>query len=239
MRTDGRRNNELRSVSFDRDFTDAAAGSCLVAFGRTRVLCTASISGSVPRWMSGSGKGWVTAEYAMLPGSSQERIRRRASGRNQEIQRLIGRSLRAACDLDALGELEITLDCDVIQADGGTRTASICGAYVALHDALTRLQMQGQLDANPITSELAAVSVGIVDGEVRLDLPYEEDSAAEVDFNVVMLGSGEFVEVQGTAEAGAFDRSKLDALIDLASTGITDIVALQRELLASPPPERF
>ncbi len=152
---------------------------------------------------------------------------------------MIGRSLRAACDLDALGELEITLDCDVIQADGGTRTASICGAYVALHDALTRLQMQGQLDANPITSELAAVSVGIVDGEVRLDLPYEEDSAAEVDFNVVMLGSGEFVEVQGTAEAGAFDRSKLDALIDLASTGITDIVALQRELLASPPPERF
>jgi ribonuclease PH len=209
-----------------------------VAFGRTRVLCTASIGDGVPRWLKGTGSGWVTAEYSMLPGSSGERIRRRVSGRSQEIQRLIGRSLRAVCDLGALGEREVTVDCDVIQADGGTRTASICGGFVALHDALERLVVAGDLAANPLTDQLAAISVGIVEGEPRLDLPYVEDSTAEVDFNVVMTGAGRFVEVQGTAEGEAFDRAQLDALVDLAVDGITDIVAAQRALLADPPPVR-
>jgi ribonuclease PH len=209
-----------------------------VAFGRTRVLCTASIGDGVPRWLKGTGSGWVTAEYSMLPGSSEERIRRRVSGRSQEIQRLIGRSLRAVCDLGALGEREVTVDCDVIQADGGTRTASICGGFVALHDALERLVVAGDLVANPLTDQLAAISVGIVEGEPRLDLPYVEDSTAEVDFNVVMTGAGRFVEVQGTAEGEAFDRAQLDALVDLAVGGITDIVAAQRALLADPPPVR-
>jgi ribonuclease PH len=202
------------------------------------VLCTASIGDGVPRWLKGTGSGWVTAEYSMLPGSSGERIRRRVSGRSQEIQRLIGRSLRAVCDLGALGEREVTVDCDVIQADGGTRTASICGGFVALHDALERLVVAGDLAANPLTDQLAAISVGIVEGEPRLDLPYVEDSTAEVDFNVVMTGAGRFVEVQGTAEGEAFDRAQLDALVDLAVDGITDIVAAQRALLADPPPVR-
>ncbi|MDG2907014.1 MAG: ribonuclease PH [Acidimicrobiales bacterium] len=238
MRPDGRRNDELRTFTFERDFTDAADGSCLVAFGRTRVLCTASIGDDVPRWLKGTGRGWVTAEYSMLPGSSGERIRRRVSGRSQEIQRLIGRSLRAVCDLEALGEQEVTVDCDVIQADGGTRTASICGGFVALHDALERLVIAGDLAANPLTDQLAAISVGIVEGEPLLDLPYVEDAAAEVDFNVVMTGSGRFVEVQGTAEGEAFDRAQLDALVDLASGGIAEIVDAQRALLAEPPPVR-
>ena len=209
-----------------------------MAFGRTRVLCTASIGDGVPRWLKGTGSGWVTAEYSMLPGSSEARIRRRVSGRSQEIQRLIGRALRAVCDLGALGEREVTVDCDVIQADGGTRTASICGGFVALHDALERLVVAGDLVANPLTDQLAAISVGIVEGEPRLDLPYVEDSTAEVDFNVVMTGAGRFVEVQGTAEGEAFDRAQLDALVDLAVGGITDIVAAQRALLADPPPVR-
>ena len=238
MRPDGRRNDELRTFTFERDFTDAADGSRLVAFGRTRVLCTASIGDGVARWLKGTGSGWVTAEYSMLPGSSGERIRRRVSGRSQEIQRLIGRSLRAVCDLGALGEREVTVDCDVIQADGGTRTASICGGFVALHDALERLVVAGDLAANPLTDQLAAISVGIVEGEPRLDLPYVEDSTAEVDFNVVMTGSGRFVEVQGTAEGEAFDRAQLDALVDLASGGIAEIVDAQRALLAEPPPVR-
>ncbi len=238
MRPDGRANDQLRSVGFQRDFTDMADGSVLVTFGRTRVLCTASIESDVPRWLRDSGKGWVTAEYSMLPGSSPERIRRRVSGRDQEIQRLIGRSLRAVCDLKTLGERSITVDCDVLQADGGTRTASICGGFVALHDALTRLIAAGELSAHPLTDHCAAVSVGIVDGECRLDLPYVEDSVAEVDMNVVMSGSGGFIEVQGTAEGRVFDRDQLTTLIDLASAGIAEIVEEQKAVIATPPPSR-
>jgi ribonuclease PH len=238
MRQDGRANDQLRPVSFQRDFTDMADGSVLVCFGRTRVLCTASIDDDVPRWMRDSGGGWVTAEYSMLPGSSPDRIRRRVSGRDQEIQRLIGRSLRGVCDLEALGERSITVDCDVLQADGGTRTASICGGYVALHDALTRLQLGGRLGTHPLADECAAVSVGIVDGECRLDLPYAEDAGAEVDMNIVMTGSGRFVEIQGTAEGAVFDRDQLQTLLDLATSGIAQIVAVQKATLESPPPQR-
>ncbi len=238
QRPDGRANDELRPVSFQRDFTDMADGSVLVSFGRTRVLCTASIESDVPRWLRDSGKGWVTAEYSMLPGSSSERIRRRTSGRDQEIQRLIGRSLRAVCDLKALGERSITVDCDVLQADGGTRTASICGGYVALHDALARLVVAGELAAHPLTDNCAAVSVGVVDGECRLDLPYIEDAAAAVDMNVVMSGSGGFIEVQGTAEGEVFDRDQLTTMIDLASAGIAQIVEHQNAVTATPPDPR-
>jgi ribonuclease PH len=239
MRPDGRANDELRPVSFQRDFTDMADGSVLVSFGRTRVLCTASVEDDIPRWMRDSGRGWITAEYSMLPGSSPERIRRRVSGRDQEIQRLIGRSLRGVCDLQALGEWNITVDCDVLQADGGTRTASICGGYVALHDALTRLMQRGKLATHPLTEECAAVSVGIIEGECRLDLPYVEDSTAEVDMNIVMTGSGRFIEVQGTAEGASFAKDQLDTLIGLAGRGIEQIVALQRAALdAGPPAER-
>ena len=239
MRPDGRANDELRPLSFTRDFTEMANGSVMVAFGRTQVLCTASIDDDVPRWMRDSGRGWVTAEYNMLPGSSPERIRRRVSGRDQEIQRLIGRSLRGICDLEALGERSITVDCDVLQADGGTRTASICGGYVALHDAITRLM--GEVDdiaSHPLVDECAAVSVGIIEGECRLDLPYVEDAGAEVDMNVVMTGSGNFVEVQGTAEGAVFGRDQLNTLLDLATGGIATIVAAQRALLADPPAPR-
>ena len=239
MRPDGRANDELRPMSFIRDFTDMADGSVLVSFGRTQVLCTASIDDEVPRWMRDTGLGWVTAEYSMLPGSSPERIRRRISGRDQEIQRLIGRSLRGVCDLEALGERSITVDCDVLQADGGTRTASICGGYVALHDALSRLIEAGELESHPLTDECAAVSVGIVDGECRLDLPYAEDAGAEVDMNIVMTGSGSFVEVQGTAEGAVFARDQLNTLLDLAAGGIAQIVKAQREVVAEPPPPRI
>ena len=238
MRPDGRQNNELRPLTFERDFTEMALGSCLVSFGRTRVLCTASVNDRVPPWLRNTGQGWVTAEYAMLPGSSPERVRRKTSGRSQEIQRLIGRSLRAVVDLYALGEREVTVDCDVLQADGGTRTASICGGYVALHDAFTRLVASGEIAANPLNDELAAISVGIIEGEVRLDLPYIEDAAAEVDFNVVMNGSGHFVEVQGTAEGATFNREQLDGLVDMAASGITTIVEAQRAVLAQPPAPR-
>ena len=237
-RPDGRADDELRPLSFTRDFTEMAAGSCLVTFGRTRVLCTASVGEGVPPWLRNTGRGWVTAEYSMLPGSSAERIRRRTSGRDQEIQRLIARSLRAVVNLEAMPEMEVTVDCDVLQADGGTRTASICGGFVALHDAFTRMVAAGDLSASPITEELAAISVGIVDGVPRLDLPYVEDSTAEVDFNVVMTGSGRFVEVQGTAEGQAFERSELDALVDLAAGGIAEIVTAQRTVLATPPADR-
>ena len=237
-RPDGRADDELRSLSFTRDFTEMAAGSCLVTFGRTRVLCTASVGEGVPPWLRNTGRGWVTAEYSMLPGSSPERIRRRTSGRDQEIQRLIARSLRAVVNLEAMPEMEVTVDCDVLQADGGTRTASICGGFVALHDAFTRMVATGHLPASPIIEELAAISVGIVDGAPRLDLPYVEDSTAEVDFNVVMTGSGRFVEVQGTAEGQAFERSELDALVDLAAMGIAQIVSAQRAVLATPPADR-
>ena len=237
-RPDGRADDELRPLSFTRDFTEMAAGSCLATFGRTRVLCTASVGEGVPPWLRNTGRGWVTAEYSMLPGSSPERIRRRTSGRDQEIQRLIARSLRAVVNLEAMPEMEVTVDCDVLQADGGTRTASICGGFVALHDAFTRMVAAGDLPASPVTEELAAISVGIVDGSPRLDLPYVEDSTAEVDFNVVMTGSGRFVEVQGTAEGQAFERSELDALIDLAAGGIAEIVSAQRTVLATPPADR-
>jgi ribonuclease PH len=188
--------------------------------------------------MRDTGKGWVTAEYNMLPGSSPERIRRRTSGRDQEIQRLIGRSLRAVCDMEKLGEKSITVDCDVLSADGGTRTASICGGWVALHDALSRLVNAGELAEHPLTDHCAAVSVGIIDGECRLDLPYIEDAGAEVDMNIVMTGSGSFVEVQGTAEGAVFERGQLDELLGLADGGIASIVKLQAEAVSTPPPAR-
>ena len=247
-RPDGRAADELRPVTFQRDFTVMADGSALAGFGATQVLCTASIDDDVPRWMRGSGTGWVTAEYSMLPGSSPERIGREAargkqSGRTVEIQRLIGRSLRAACDMSVLGERQVTVDCDVLQADGGTRTASICGGFLALHDALERRVRSGELSANPLHSLCAAISVGIVDGEPLLDLPYVEDSAAEVDMNVVMLrprdgGAARFVEVQGTAEGMAFTRGELDSLLALAEGGLTRITDAQAELLAVDPPPR-
>lgn len=247
-RPDGRSPDELRPITFERDFTEMAAGACLVTFGRTRVLCTASIDDDVPRWMRGRGSGWVTAEYSMLPGSSPERVDREAargkqSGRTVEIQRLIGRSLRAACDMVLLGERQVVVDCDVLQADGGTRTASICGGYLALHDALTRLVQRGDLAAHPLHSYCAAISVGIVDGVPVLDLPYVEDSRAEVDMNVVMLtpvagGEPRFVEVQGTAEGMAFTRSELDSLLALAEIGLAEITELQREMVATAPAPR-
>jgi ribonuclease PH len=219
-RIDGRQPDELRPITFERDFTESADGSILVSFGRTRVLCTASVDEDVPRWMKGRGKGWVTAEYSMLPGASAERIKRevkdgRPSGRTQEIQRLIGRSLRAVCDMVALGERQVIVDCDVLQADGGTRTASICGGYVALHDALARLVQRGAVGTHPLTEPCAAISVGIVDGAPLLDLAYSEDVRAEVDMNVVMTGGGRFIEVQGTAEGLPFTRSELDSLLAL------------------------
>ena len=243
IRRDGREPEDLRPIAFTRDFTEFAAGSVLVEFGRTRVLCTASAETRVPGWLRGSGRGWVTAEYSMLPGSTQERVEREAqkgrpSGRTQEIQRLIGRSLRAVTSLDTMGEVQITVDCDVLQADGGTRTASICGGYVALHDACTRLIGAGLLSAHPITDQCGAISVGVVDALPYLDLDYSEDVRAEVDMNVVMTGAGRFVEVQGTAEGVPFTRSELDSLIDLAEAGIRDVFALQREILAEPPAPR-
>ena len=246
-RFDGRANDEMRQITFERDYTEMAAGSVLVTFGRTRVLCTASIDENVPRWMKNTGKGWVTAEYSMLPGASPERIEREAakgkqSGRTVEIQRLIGRSLRAACDMNALGERQVVVDCDVLQADGGTRTASICGGYLALHDALTRLVESKAIKVHPLHSFCAAISVGIVGGVPMLDLPYVEDAGAEVDMNVVMLGKagGEplFVEVQGTAEGAAFTRSELDLLLKLATTGVSEIMALQAEMVSVLPPPR-
>lgn len=246
-RPDGRTADQLRPITFERDYTEMAAGSVLVTFGKTRVLCTASIDEDVPRWMRNSGKGWVTAEYSMLPGASPERIDREAakgkqSGRTVEIQRLIGRSLRAACDMKLLGERQVIVDCDVLQADGGTRTASICGGYLALHDALTRLVQNKAISRHPLHSYCAAISVGIVGGQPVLDLPYVEDSTAEVDMNVVVLGApGEeprFVEVQGTAEGQAFSRSELDALLGLATKGLSEIIDLQAAVVADPPPTR-
>jgi ribonuclease PH len=242
-RSYGRGPADLRPITFHRDYTEFAAGSVLVSFGRTRVLCTASIDEDVPRWMKGSGKGWVTAEYSMLPGATPERNDREAakgkqSGRTQEIQRLIGRSLRGVTDMRALGERQIVLDCDVLQADGGTRTASICGAYVALHDACTRLVAGGLIPAFPLTAACAAISVGIIRGVPSLDLDYSEDSTADVDMNVVMTSDGTFTEVQGTAEGVAFGRAQLHSMLDLAEAGITEIVALQRSVLSAAPAAR-
>jgi ribonuclease PH len=243
VRKDGREPDELRRLHFERDFTELSAGSVLISMGRTVVLCTASIDDDVPRWMRGTGRGWVTAEYSMLPGSSAERVSREAargrqSGRTQEIQRLIGRSLRSVTDLETMGELQVVVDCDVLQADGGTRTASICGGYVALHDAFSRLMQLGRLTAHPMSDACAAVSVGIVDTTPMLDLAYVEDSAAEVDMNVVMTSSGRFVEVQGTAEGMPFSRGELDELVDLAEGGIRTILEAQAELLREPPAAR-
>jgi ribonuclease PH len=244
LRLDGRRADELRPVEFIRDFTVFAAGSVLIRVGRTVVLCSASVAEEVPRWMRNTGRGWVTAEYSMLPGSSPERVDREASkgkqsGRTQEIQRLIGRSLRAVTDLEALGETQITLDFDVLQADGGTRTASICGAYVALHDACSRLVAAKKLSRHPLQEGCAAVSVGVVGGQALLDLAYSEDSRAEVDMNVVMTATGKFVEVQGTAEGAPYSRLELDDLLAIAGRGITTLIEAQAAVLADPPPDRL
>ncbi|GGO70999.1 ribonuclease PH [Nocardioides deserti] len=237
-REDGRADDELRPIKITRGWLDHAAGSVLVEFGKTRVLCAASASEGVPRWRKGSGLGWVTAEYAMLPAatntrSDRESVKGRIGGRTHEISRLIGRSLRAVIDYRALGENTIVLDCDVLQADGGTRTAAITGAYVALADAVASLKASGALaaSAQPLTGSVAAVSVGIIDGVPRLDLPYVEDVRAETDMNVVMTGDGKFVEVQGTAEGAAFDRSELDALLGLAEKGCADLTRMQQEAL--------
>ncbi len=243
QRADGRTSREVRPIDVVRDYTTHAAGSVLIRVGSTVVLTTASVAAEVPRWMRGSGKGWVTAEYSMLPGSSAERVDREAakgkqSGRTQEIQRLIGRSLRAVTDLEALGETQITLDCDVLQADGGTRTASICGAYVALHDACTRLVAAGLIPGHPLDEACAAVSVGVVDGVALCDLAYSEDRRAEVDMNVVMTASGRFVEIQGTAEGATFGRGMLDELLGLADEGIATLAAAQAAALATPPAPR-
>ncbi|HMK98218.1 MAG TPA: ribonuclease PH [Acidimicrobiales bacterium] len=242
-RADGRRHDELRPVELERDFTQFAPGSVLVRMGRTAVLCTASFSEEPPRWLRGSSKGWVTAEYSMLPGSSPERVEREAtrgrqSGRTQEIQRLIGRSLRAVTDLSVLVEQQVTLDCDVLQADGGTRTASIVGAWVALHDACSRMVAVGRLSSHPVREGCAAVSVGIVQGIPMLDLAYGEDAGADVDMNVVMTSSGGLVEVQGTAEGTPFSRADLDQMLSLADSGIRRLLAAQTEVVSSPPPER-
>ncbi|MBO0844861.1 MAG: ribonuclease PH [Nocardioides sp.] len=235
-RSDGRADDALREVKLTRHWLDHAAGSVLVEFGRTRVLCAASATEGVPRWRKGSGLGWVTAEYAMLPASTntrsdRESVRGRIGGRTHEISRLIGRSLRAVIDYQALGENTIVLDCDVLQADGGTRTAAITGAYVALADAVSHLRSQGLLTAEPLKDSVAAVSVGIVDGTPRLDLHYDDDVRAETDMNVVMTGDGRFVEVQGTAEGAPFDRAELDILLELAEKGCAQLTRLQRQAL--------
>jgi ribonuclease PH len=242
-RASGRAPDDLRSVVFVRDYTEMADGSVLVEFGRTRVLCTASVEARIPPWLKGSGKGWVTAEYSMLPGSSPERVNREAargkqSGRTQEIQRLIGRSLRAVTDMRLMPDVQITVDCDVLQADGGTRTASICGGWIALHDACSRLLGSGALAKHPIIQPCAAISVGVIDGTPMLDLEYSEDVRAEVDMNVVMTADERFVEVQGTAEGLAFTRKDLDALLGLAEIGIVEIIGAQREMVAEPPAAR-
>src|SRR5690242_11566663 len=237
-RPSGRSADELRPVTFTRRFTKHAEGSVLVEFGDTRVLCTASVEETVPAFLRGQGQGWITAEYGMLPRSTHTRTAREAakgkqSGRTQEIQRLIGRSLRAVADLKLLGERQITLDCDVLQADGGTRTASISGACVALHDAVATLLKSGKLAQNPLRDFVAAVSVGIVAGGPVLDLDYAEDSTCDTDMNVVMTGSGGIVEIQGTAEGEPFSREQMSVLVDLATLGIRQLTAAQQNALAS------
>ncbi|HEV7756809.1 MAG TPA: ribonuclease PH [Mycobacteriales bacterium] len=241
-RPDGRMPDQLRPVTITRGWLDHAEGSVLVEFGRTRVLCAASVTEGVPRWRRGGGLGWVTAEYAMLPRathtrSDRESVKGRIGGRTHEISRLIGRSLRASIDLAALGENTVQIDCDVLQADGGTRTAAVTGAYVALADAVGWLAARGSLaksGGNPLKASVAAVSVGIVDGEPRLDLCYDEDVRADVDMNVVCTGTGEFVEVQGTGEGATFGRTALDQMLDLAVAGCARLAELQAEALAAP-----
>ncbi|GAA1239975.1 ribonuclease PH [Prauserella halophila] len=242
VRKDGRNDDQLREVRITRGFQQWPAGSVLIEFGDTKVLCAASVSEGVPRWRAGSGLGWVTAEYAMLPSatherSSRESVKGRIGGRTHEISRLIGRSLRSCIDLAALGENTIQLDCDVIQADGGTRTAAITGGYVALADAITWLEAAGKLaDPKPLSATVSAISVGVVDGRVRLDLPYEEDSRAEVDTNVVATDAGTLIEVQGTGEGATFTRSTLDKMLDLAQAGCAELARMQSEALAEPYP---
>ncbi|MGB5379749.1 MAG: ribonuclease PH [Acidimicrobiia bacterium] len=229
MRTD-RSLDALRTVRITRGYTEMTPGSVLFEMGKTRVLCTAAFEEDVPRWMRDSGKGWVTAEYSMLPGSSPQRVRRSAieGGRTKEIQRLIGRSLRAVVDTKVMGPLTVRVDCDVLQADGGTRTASITGAWIALADAFDQRIAAGKLEASPLTDHIAAISVGLIGEDALLDLEYTEDVTADVDANVVMMGSGKIVEVQGTAEGEPFDRGQLDRMLDLAAKGIAELVADQR-----------
>lgn len=236
-RSDGRAANELRKVELVRGFTDNAPGSVLIRTGRTHVLCTACFEAGVPKWREGTGLGWCTAEYDMLPGSTgtrRRRTRERLDGRTQEIQRLIGRSLRAVIDFAALGENSLLVDCDVLQADGGTRTAAITGAYVAVVDAVQSALRAGALATAPLTASVAAVSVGWLGGKALLDLNYEEDLAAEVDMNVVMTGRGRFIEVQGTGESATFDRKQLDRLVTLAQRGIRELATVQQRALRSP-----
>jgi ribonuclease PH len=235
-RPDGRAADELRPVRFTRGWLEHAEGSVLVEFGQTRVLCAASVTEEVPRWRRGSGLGWVTAEYAMLPRATntrndRESVKGRIGGRTHEISRLVGRSLRACVDYKALGENTIVIDCDVLQADGGTRTAAVTGGYVALAEAIDWLRKRGKLKGNPLVTSVAAVSVGIIGGEPRLDLCYEEDSAAETDMNVVCTGTGDFVEIQGTAEGEPFSRTLLNSLLDLGTAGCAELTRLQREAL--------
>jgi len=238
MRPSGRAPDELRALSFERQYTKHAAGSTLIKVGDTQVLCTACVEERVPPWMKGKGAGWITAEYGMLPGATHSRARREASagkqsGRTQEIQRLIGRALRAAIDLQALGERTITLDCDVLQADGGTRTASITGAFVSLTDAVNGLMEAGKIKKNPLHGSVAAISVGIYNGTPVLDLDYPEDSSAETDMNVVMNDSGGFIEIQGTAEGHAFRDNELESMLALARKGITELIEGQNAALKS------
>jgi ribonuclease PH len=236
QRPGGRASDALRPVRITRRYLKHAMGSCIFELGDTRVLCAANIDEGVSSWRRGSGLGWVTAEYAMLPAATHTRSRRESSsggpkGRTQEIQRLIGRSMRSIIDMGALGEVTVTIDCDVLQADGGTRTASITGAYIALHDALSQWMAAGKIASMPLTDQVAATSVGMVDGELLLDLEYAEDSVAEIDMNVVMDARGRFIEVQGTGEQTPFDRTRLDGLLDLAVLGVDRLVKIQNKVL--------
>ncbi len=236
MRSDGRKSNQLRLINFERNWLSQAEGSVLISFGNTRVLCVASFTPGVPRWLVGSGKGWVTSEYSMLPRathtrSDRESVKGKLGGRTQEISRLVGRSLRSIVDMNALGENTIVLDCDVLQADGGTRTAAITGAYVALVDALNWAKEKGHIKTLPLIGSVAAVSVGIIKGEPMLDLCYEEDVSAETDMNIVCTGNGDFVEVQGTAEGKPFDRALLNQLLDLGAAGCQELAKLQQAAL--------
>ena len=236
MRIDGRKSNQLRPINFQRNWLSQAEGSVLITFGNTRVLCVASFTPGVPRWLVGSGKGWVTSEYSMLPRathtrSDRESVKGKLGGRTQEISRLVGRSLRSIVDMNVLGENTIVLDCDVLQADGGTRTAAITGAYVALVDALNWAKEKGHINTLPLIGSVAAVSVGIIKGEPMLDLCYEEDVSAETDMNIVCTGNGDFVEVQGTAEGKPFDRALLNQLLDLGAAGCQELTKLQQVAL--------
>ncbi|HEY9877171.1 MAG TPA: ribonuclease PH [Leptolyngbyaceae cyanobacterium] len=237
QRPDGRRPDQLRPVSFERRFTRFAAGSVLARCGDTQVLCTVSVQKGVPKFLEGSGKGWLTAEYRMLPGATPQRQQReflKLSGRTQEIQRLVGRSLRSVIDFEALGEKTLLVDADVLQADAGTRTTSITGAYVALKDAIASLLEAGELERSPIIHQVAAVSVGLIEGEAFLDLKYEEDVAADVDFNAVLNENLDIIELQGTAEEGSFSRTQMNQILDLAESGIRDLLAAQRQVFESP-----